>query len=50
MNFKIVDWGRIKRGHRVKISREQIKKLYAEISESENLEGFMLPIEREEKK
>ena len=49
MNFKVVDWGKIKRGHKVKISREQIKKLYAEISESETIEGFMLPIEKETK-
>lgn len=53
MIFKVVDWGKIKKGHRVKISNEQIKKLYSEIVETDKekgegvLTGFLLPIERE---
>ncbi len=53
MLFKVVDWGKIKKGHRVKITDEQIRKLYLEITNTEKekgkgvLTGFLLPIERE---
>lgn len=48
MNYKIIDWSKNRKGHKVKISREQIKKLYSEIEKDDNIDGYSLPIEKEE--